>query len=338
MNILLTGGLGFIGSHTACALIEAGHQVAIIDDLSNSTVDVLSRIEQLTSERPAFFQGDIRDRKFMEFVFQQGTFDGVIHFAGKKSVRESIDNPLLYHSVNVDGTISVLEHVVAHSVGKFIFSSSATVYGSAPSPYSEPSETGRGLASPYATSKFLAEKVIYDAATGSPQSFTCLRYFNPVGAHPSGLLGETPSGTPNNLMPFITQTAAGIREQLSIFGNDYPTPDGTALRDYIHVLDLAEAHVRALLLTHQGYDAINVGNGQPISVQEMVDGFEKANNLKLNYTYAPRRDGDLAAYHADISYMLERFNGWRPHRSIEDMCRDAWRFEQARTTQHPSLD
>ena len=329
-TILLTGGTGYIGSHTAVELINAGYSVIIADDLSNSSEDVLDRIEKITGTRPLFYKCDCASKNDMAPVFQNNSIDAVIHFAGFKAVGESVAKPLMYYRNNIDTALTVLELMEKHNVNSFVFSSSATVYGAAcVSPITENAPTG-GCTSPYAQTKFMIEQILCDTAAASEKlSVVTLRYFNPIGAHESGLLGEKPNGIPNNLMPYITQVAAGIREKLSIFGNDYPTRDGTGVRDYIHVTDLAKGHVAALKYakSHTGAEFFNLGTGNGYSVMDIVKAFEKANNLTLPYEIAPRRSGDIAEYFADPTKAKEQL-GWHAEKTLEDMCRDSWNWQK----------
>jgi len=329
-TILLPGGAGFIGSHVAADLLTQGYGVVIVDDLSNARPDVIDRLETITGRRPVFYQADLADRPALERVFNENTIDAVIHFAGFKAVGESVQKPVAYYRNNLDSTLTLLEAMAAHGVKRLIFSSSATVYGTAnPIPYTEQMATG-GCTSPYGWTKYMIEQILADACVADPElSVVCLRYFNPVGAHESGLIGELPNGIPNNLMPYITQTAAGIRKELSIFGNDYPTPDGTGVRDYIHVVDLAAGHVAAIdyVNRHTGWEAINLGTGRGTSVLELVHTFEAVNGVSVPHRIAPRRSGDLPAYYADAE-KAERLLGWHAKKTVADMCRDSWRWQK----------
>ena len=329
-RILLTGGAGYIGSHTAAVLLASGYNVVIADDLSNSRADVIDRLERVTGRRPVFCRADLTDPDAAEAVFAAYDFDAVIHFAGRKAVGESVREPLAYYRCNLGSALTVLEAMRRHGVRRFIFSSSATVYGERnPVPYREDMETG-DCTSPYAQTKLMIEQIVRDEAAADPTfSAVLLRYFNPVGAHESGLLGELPNGVPNNLMPYVSQVAAGVRDCLNVFGDDYPTPDGTGVRDYLHVCDLAEGHAAALTYTrsHTGAEAINLGTGHGVSVLELVRAFEAATGVPVPYRIAPRRPGDLAAYWADAS-KAERLLGWHAVRSVGDACRDAWRWER----------
>ena len=328
--ILLTGGAGFIGSHTAVELINAGYEVVIADDLSNSEESVTERIGRITGKAPAFRQIDVADRTALEALFGEYKIDSVVHFAGFKAVGESVAEPLKYYRNNLDTTLTLLETMKKYGCKRIVFSSSATVYGEDnPSPYVEVMPEGR-CSNPYGWTKFMVERIMKDAAKADPElSVVLLRYFNPIGAHESGLIGEKPNGIPNNLMPYITQVAAGIREKLSVFGNDYDTPDGTGVRDYIHVVDLAKGHVKALEFSekHTGAEVFNLGTGRGQSVLEIVEAFQRANGVKIPYEFAPRRAGDLAAYYADPS-KAERVLGWKAEKTLDDMCRDSWRWQQ----------
>ncbi len=330
MAILLTGGAGFIGSHTAVALLQNGQDVVIADDLSNSSEDVIRRIGIITGKTPKFYRADVAERAAVEQIFAENSIDAVIHFAGFKAVGESVRKPVAYYRNNLDTTLTVLEVMAAHGCKRFIFSSSATVYGeNNPAPYLETMPTGC-CSNPYGWTKFMVEQILLDAAVADPEmSVVLLRYFNPIGAHESGLIGEKPNGIPNNLMPYITQVAAGVREKLSVFGNDYPTPDGTGVRDYIHVVDLAKGHLAAYLysLKHTGAEAVNLGTGQGYSVLDVVHAFERANGVKVPYVIAPRRAGDLASYYADAE-KAKRLLGWKAEKSLDDMCRDSWNWQK----------
>ena len=328
-KILLSGGAGYIGSHTAVELLNEGFEVVIADNLYNSERSVMDRIEEITGKKVSFYEIDVCDKIAVDELFDKEDIEAVIHFAGYKAVGESVSKPLMYYRNNIDATLTLLESMNTHNIKRFIFSSSATVYGPFNAiPYVETMKIG-DCTSPYGTTKLMIEKILDDeAATDKDLSVISLRYFNPIGAHPSGLIGEKPSGIPNNLMPFITQTAKGIRECLTVFGDDYDTPDGTCIRDYIHVVDLAKGHVAALkyALNHTGSTPINLGSGKGTSVFELIKAFEKANNLKLNYKVGPRRDGDIAAFYADASLAKKLLN-WETHESIDTCCRDSWNWE-----------
>lgn len=329
MNILVTGGTGYIGSHTVVKLIEAGHQVIIVDNLVNSSEEVLNRIEKITKVRPLFYKIDLSNKKDLATVFEENTIDAVIHFAGLKAVGESVAVPLAYYRNNLDSTLSLLELMDSYNVRKLVFSSSATVYGLAEVPYDENATIGVGITSPYGQTKFFIEQILKDTTTSNTlNEFVSLRYFNPVGAHPSGLIGEDPKGIPNNLMPFISQVASGKRTELSVFGDDYPTTDGTCERDFIHVEDLAAGHLAALEHITPGYDAINLGSGKGTSVLQLIAAFEAATGVKIPYTIAPRRSGDLPAFYASTNKASEKLQ-WTTHKSIEQMCADTWNWQQS---------
>ena len=329
MHILVTGGTGFIGSHACVALMAAGHDATVMDDLSNSQCEVLDRVEKISGKRPVFVEGDVRDRGLLHAIFKPRPVDAVIHFAGLKAVGESVAQPLRYYDCNVGGAIVLCEVMAEVGVKTLIFSSSATVYGD---PASVPirEDFPRSATNPYGASKLMIEDMLADLSKSDPEwRIARLRYFNPVGAHESGLIGESPSGIPNNLMPFVAQVATGQRERLSVFGNDYPTPDGTGVRDYIHVMDLAEGHVAALdyLLNHSGLLTVNLGTGCGYSVLDMVRAFEKASGRPVPYAIMPRRPGDVAACYADPA-LAKKLLGWSAKRSIDEMCRDGWRWQQ----------
>ena len=327
MNILVTGGLGYIGSHTVVSLIESGHTIIVADNLSNSSVEVCDRIATITGKTITFYEIDIEDSPKLDEIFSSHSIDAVIHFAGLKAVGESVKKPLSYYRTNIDATLTLLEVMEAHDVRKLVFSSSATVYGSAPIPYTEDSPTGQGITNPYGQTKYMIEQMLRDAATANPMNeFTILRYFNPIGAHESGLIGEHPNGIPNNLMPYITQVATRQREKLSIFGDDYDTIDGTGVRDYIHVVDLAKGHLAALEHGRPGATAFNLGTGQGISVLQLVHAFEQASGQTIPYEIVARRAGDLPEYYADAKKALNELN-WRTEKSTEDACRDSWKWQ-----------
>lgn len=337
MFVLVTGGSGYIGSHTCVQLIEAGYTPVIIDNLCNSKASVLTRIEQLTGHRPHFYNGDIRDRQLLDSIFSQHAIGAVIHFAGLKAVGESVNKPLAYYDNNLHGTLVLLEAMSAAGVKNLIFSSSATVYGDQPKiPYVESFPTGTP-SSPYGKSKLMVENILQDVQRADANwNMTILRYFNPVGAHPSGLMGEDPQGIPNNLMPYIAQVAVGRRDSLAIFGHDYPTADGTGVRDYIHVVDLADGHVAALKKCHDqpGVHIFNLGAGYGHSVLDVVNAFSKACGKPLTYHFAPRRDGDLPAYWADPSKAASQL-GWRVQRSLDEMAVDTWRWQSQNPQGYP---
>lgn len=329
MNVLVTGGAGYIGSHTCVELIEAGHQPIAVDNLVNASAESLRRVAQITGKEVPFIDGDVCDEALMEKVFSENEIDCVIHFAGLKAVGESVEKPLAYYSNNLTSTMNLCRVMGRHGVKKIIFSSSATVYDRDNTmPLREDSKIGN-CTNPYGWTKFMCEEILRDVAKADKEwSVVLLRYFNPVGAHPSGLIGEHPNGIPNNLMPFISQTAIGKREKLSVFGNDYPTPDGTGVRDYIHVVDLAKGHVAAMdyLCSHTGEAVFNLGTGNGYSVLDMVKAFEKANGVKVPYVIAPRRSGDVAVCYADPAKSAEVL-GWHARYNLEDMCRDTWHWQ-----------
>ncbi len=326
MNILVTGGAGYIGSHTVVELIHDGHSVNVVDNLSNSSHESIKRVEQITDATVPLHVFDLQEKEKLANLFVDNKFDAVIHFAGLKAVGESVKNPLLYYRTNIDATLTLLEVMNESNVGTLIFSSSATVYGSSPIPYVETYPAGQGITNPYGETKYMIEQIIRDNAARQPQGhYTLLRYFNPVGAHPSGLIGEDPQGIPNNLMPFIAQVATGKRERLAIFGNDYDTRDGTCIRDYIHVVDLARGHVAALK-QQANINEYNLGSGKGTSVLEMVNAFISATGQNIPYVFEARREGDLPAFYANAEKAKNEL-GWQTERSIEDMCRDTWNWQ-----------
>lgn len=328
MKIFVTGGLGYIGSHTCVELLTAGYDIVIADNLCNSREDVLDRIETITGRRPVFYKLDVQDREALERVFSEHSFDAVIHFAGLKAVGESCQIPLRYYRNNLDSTLSLLEIMQAHSCKRIVFSSSATVYGPEnPVPYEEfmPAHLATN---PYGWTKSMIEQILQDVAAADPEfSAVLLRYFNPIGAHESGLLGDDPNGIPNNLMPYVARVAAGKLEKLTVFGDDYDTPDGTCLRDYIHVVDLAKGHLCALEYAkdHTGAEPINLGTGNGVSVLELVSTFKAANGVDVPYVIGPRRDGDLACCWANVD-KAQKLLGWKAEKTIEQMCRDSWKY------------
>lgn len=328
MAILVTGGMGYIGSHTTIELIEAGYDVVIIDDLSNSKPAVLDRIEQITGTKPQFYQGNVMDQELLKKIFYENFIESVIHFAAFKAVGESVEKPLEYYHNNIGGLISLLEVMRQFNCKTIVFSSSATVYGlNHPSPLKEDLSTSAN--SPYGQTKVMNEQILVDLGIAdSSWRIGILRYFNPIGAHPSGLIGEDPQGIPNNLMPYITQVAIGKREKLTVFGDDYDTHDGTGVRDYIHVVDLAKGHLRMLeyLVHNQGVAIVNLGTGVGYSVLDLVHTFSKVNDLELPFVIAGRRAGDVATCFADPSKAKELLN-WETELSLEDMCRDSWNWQ-----------
>jgi UDP-glucose 4-epimerase len=327
MNILVTGGLGFIGSHTIIELIKNKHQVIIVDNLINSKIEVLDKIHQITGIKPTFYQNDVADEEKFEEIFSRHKIDGVIHFAGLKAVGESVSKPLEYYYNNLVSTMVLSKMCVKYGVDKFVFSSSATVYGDQPSPLKEDMELQK-TTNPYGETKAMSERILTDIAKANLGfSVSLLRYFNPVGAHESGLIGEAPNGIPNNLMPYVAQVAKGKLEKLRVFGNDYPTVDGTGVRDYIHVMDLAEGHVAALDHLTSGVHIYNLGTGQGTSVIQLVRAFEEANDIEVPYEIVDRRLGDIVSCYADVSKAKNEL-GWTAKRGIKDMCWDAWRFEK----------
>jgi UDP-glucose 4-epimerase len=327
MKILVSGGLGFIGSHTVVELYNEGHEVVIVDDLSNSQIRTLNVLEKITGKTIPFYMLNCTDMGKMEVIFKSHQFDGIIHFAGYKAVGESVSKPLEYYFNNLGSTIQLSRLAIKHHVPKFIFSSSATVYGDQKSPFTEDMPLGI-TTNPYGESKAMNERILTDATLAHPGfNVVLLRYFNPIGAHPLGLIGELPSGIPNNLMPYITQTAKGKREKLYVFGNDYDTVDGTGVRDYIHVVDLAKGHVAALNYNHKGIETFNLGTGKGTSVLEIIEAFEHVNQTKLNYEITDRRPGDIATSFADCS-KAKQLLGWEAKLTIDDMVRDAWNFEK----------
>ncbi len=328
MKILVTGGAGYIGSHTVVLLIEAGYEVVVFDNFSNSSKESIKRVEKLVGQEIDVVEGDIRSKDDLERVFSSHKIDAVIHFAGLKAVGESVEQPLRYYDNNVNGTVKLCEVMVKYNCKSIIFSSSATVYGD---PHTTPilENFPTSATNPYGRSKLFIEEILRDLYISDNEwRVVLLRYFNPVGAHESGEIGEDPNGIPNNLMPFIAQTAVGKREYLSVFGDDYNTPDGTGVRDYIHVVDLAQGHVDALdrLNEFSKVMTINLGTGKGYSVLEMVKAFEKASGRKVPYKIAPRRAGDIATCFADPSYAKEVL-GWEAKRGIEEMCEDSWRWQ-----------
>lgn len=328
-TVLVTGGAGYIGSHACVALQEAGWQVVVLDNLANSHAEALDRVARIAGRQPVFVRGDIRDRGCLEQLFEDHPVSAVMHFAGLKAVGESVAQPLDYYQNNVGGTLTLLQVMEAAGVRSLVFSSSATVYGD---PASVPirEDFPRGATNPYGRTKQMVEDILEDWHTAHPEwRLARLRYFNPVGAHHSGLIGEDPQGMPNNLMPFIAQVAVGRRERLAVFGNDYPTVDGTGVRDYIHVMDLVEGHVAALryLQEHGGLLTVNLGTGKGVSVLQLVAAFERASARSVPYQIVDRRPGDVAECWADPG-LARRLLGWHANRSLQQMCEDTWRWQQ----------
>ena len=330
MNILVTGGAGYIGSHTVIELIKAGHDVVIVDNLVNSSRISIKRVEEIVGKKLPFYEVDIRDRNGLEKVFAENRFDCCIHFAGLKAVGESVALPWEYYDNNINGTLVLLDVLRKNNCKNIIFSSSATVYGTpAMIPITEECPKGQ-CTNPYGQTKSMLEQIMMDMQKADPKwNMVLLRYFNPIGAHQSGKIGESPNGIPNNLMPYITQVAVGKLKELGVFGNDYDTPDGTGVRDYIHVVDLANGHVKALkaIENNCGLAIYNLGTGQGYSVLDLVKAFEEANGIKVPYVIKPRRPGDIATCYSDPS-KAERELGWKAQYGIVDMCRDAWRWQK----------
>ena len=333
-TILVTGGTGFIGSHTSVELIQAGYDVVIVDNLSNSKVEELDGIEQITGVRPAFEQVDLRDAEATENVFKKyPSISGIIHFAASKAVGESVEKPLLYYRNNIVSLVNLLECMPKYDVKGIIFSSSCTVYGQPTKenlPVTEEAPIQKAL-SPYGNTKQINEEIIHDYIhSGANVKAVILRYFNPIGAHPSALIGELPNGVPMNLIPFVTQTAIGVRKELKIFGNDYDTPDGTCIRDYIYVVDLAKAHVKAMQRVldedTEAVEVFNIGTGNGVSTLEVVEGFEKATGVKVNWTYAPRREGDIEKVWGNVD-KANKVLGWKADTPLEDVLRSAWKWQ-----------
>lgn len=328
MSILVTGGTGYIGSHTCVVLLEAGYDVIIADNLYNSKLDVLDKIETITGKKPKFYNIDVSKKEELDILFKENDIEAILHFAGYKAVGESVGLPLKYYRNNLLGTIALTECALEYKVSKFIFSSSATVYGDGSVPYRE-SNPLLPSTNPYGETKVMSERILKDSATVNPGlSVTLLRYFNPIGAHKSGLIGEIPVGTPNNLMPYITQVAKGKLAKLRVFGNDYDTVDGTGVRDYVHVIDLAYGHMAALEKMKQGVNVYNLGTGKGTSVLELIHTFQTVNNIQIPYDIVDRRPGDVASSYADVSKAWDEL-GWKTEKTLEDMCHDSWFFEKS---------
>jgi len=327
MNILVTGGAGYIGSHTCVALLEAGHTVIVADNLCNSKAETIEKVKQITNKEIIFYQIDVTEESAVDTIFANHNIDGIIHFAGFKAVGESVEKPLVYYYNNIVSTMVLAKACQKYVVKRFVFSSSATVYGENEVPFVETMKL-LPTTNPYGETKAMSERILTDVVKANPDwSVALLRYFNPVGAHESGLIGEAPNGIPNNLMPYVTQVAKGKLEKLRVFGDDYPTVDGTGVRDYIHVMDLAEGHVAALDKLNEGVYIYNLGTGQGTSVLQLVKAFKEANGIEVPYEIVARRPGDIAECYADAS-KAERELGWTAKRDLVDMCRDAWRFEK----------
>ena len=329
MKILLTGGAGFIGSHTAVELLKCGHEVIIADDFSNSSQTVISRIEKISGKRVKVYNIDVCDATFCDDMFSVEGFDAVIHFAGYKAVGESCEKPDMYYRNNLDSTLTLLEVMQKHGVNNIVFSSSATVYG-VPERVPLTEDMLTGCTNPYGWTKYMNEQILKDASAANPDlSVVLLRYFNPIGAHESGLIGEAPNGIPNNLMPYIAQVAVGKRDKLHVFGDDYPTPDGTGVRDYIHVVDLARGHACAInyAASHKGTEIVNLGTGVGCSVLDLVRSFERVNGMEIPYVVEARRPGDVAENYADPQKAYELL-GWKAEKNIDDMCRGTWRWQK----------
>lgn len=328
MHILLTGGAGYIGTHTAIELINANHTVVIIDNLSNSSVEAVRRVEEITGQKIPFYQADVRNHDALETIFTEHAIDGVIHFAGLKAVGESVSKPLDYYANNIDSTLVLVEAMKAYGVKRLVFSSSATVYGNPESlPLTEESRVGVGITNPYGWTKFMNEQIITDVAhADESMEVTILRYFNPVGAHESGRIGEDPSDIPNNLMPYVAQTAVGKREKVNVFGDDYDTVDGTGVRDYIHVVDLARGHVAAIDHNKSGVSIYNLGTGVGTSVLQLIAAFSKACEHEIPYEIVARRPGDVAACYASPNKAKKEL-GWHAEKTIEQACADSWKWQ-----------
>ena len=328
MSVLLTGGAGYIGSHTAVELINSGFDIVIADNFSNSKPEAVLRLEEITGTKIKLYNVDVAEHDALEKVFKENDIDSVIHFAGYKAVGESCEKPVMYYRNNIDTTLTLLEVMKKYGTKNFVFSSSATVYGIPEKvPLVETMKTG--CTNPYGWTKLMIEQILTDAASADDNlSVVLLRYFNPIGAHESGRIGEDPSGIPNNLMPYIAQVAVGKLEKLHVFGNDYPTPDGTGVRDYIHVVDLAKGHVAAIkyAVKTNGVEIFNLGTGTGYSVFDIVNAFEKANGIKIPYQIDPRRPGDVAECYADPKKAYEKL-GWKAEKNLEDMCKDTWRWQ-----------
>lgn len=330
MNILLTGGAGFIATHTAVELMKAGHDVVVVDNYVNSQPEAVRRVEQIAGKKVKLYEADCCDRSALNAIFDENKIDAVIHFAGLKAVGESVGQPLRYYRNNLDSTLTLCEVMAAHQVKRLVFSSSATVYGVPDEVPLKEDMFCKGCTNPYGWTKYMIEKILGGVVTADPQwSVVLLRYFNPIGAHESGLIGENPNGIPNNLMPYITKVALGQLDKLTVHGDDYDTPDGTGVRDYIHVVDLARGHVCACdyAANHTGCEIINLGTGVGYSVLDIVKTFEKVNGVPVPYVIGPRRPGDVAACYAEPT-KAEALLGWHAEKNLEDMCRDSWHYQK----------
>ncbi len=331
MAIFVTGGAGYIGSHTCVELLNAGYEIVVCDNLTNSKIEVIDRIKQITGRDFCFYRSDILDREAVEDIFARHSIEAVVHFAGLKAVGESVQKPLLYYHNNVAGSLVLFQVMAAAGVKRLVFSSSATVYGE-PSQVPIKEDFPLSAANPYGATKLTIENILRDVCRSDPEwSVTLLRYFNPIGSHSSGLLGDDPNGIPNNLLPYLLRVAVGELEILSVYGDDYPTPDGTGVRDYIHVVDLSQGHIRALgmVLGRTGIDVYNLGTGRGYSVLEVIGAFEQTTGVKINWQMAPRRPGDIPQCYADPGKARSEL-GWEAKLDLQQMCRDAWRFVQGR--------
>ena len=328
MNILLTGGAGYIGSHTLVELLANGHSPVVVDNLDNSSEEALRRVEQITGSSVPFYNLTVQDGPTLRAVFEQHSFDAIIHFAGYKAVGESVEQPLKYYTNNIDSTLVLMKVAQEFSVNKIIFSSSATVYGNSTElPLKETSQTGIGITNPYGRTKYMLEEILRDIGTANPAlEVTLLRYFNPVGAHESGLIGEDPNGAPQNLLPFVSQVAVGKREKVFVFGDDYDTVDGTGVRDYIHVVDLARGHVAALEHSQPGTHIYNLATGRGTSVLELIHAFETACGKQIPYEIVERRPGDVASSYADPT-LAKQALGWTAQYTIDDICASSWKWQ-----------
>lgn len=330
MSILVTGGAGYIGSHTCVELLKAGYEVVVVDNFSNSKPESLKRVQEITGKTLRFYEVDILNKRDLEKIFEENSIEAVIHFAGLKAVGESVQIPIKYYHNNITGTLILCEVMEKYNVNKMVFSSSATVYGmNNISPLTE--DLPLSTTNPYGSTKLMIEQILRDVfVANSKWSISLLRYFNPIGAHESGKIGEDPNGIPNNLMPYITQVAVGKREKLAVFGNDYDTHDGTGVRDYIHVVDLAKGHLKALekVMNSTGVEAYNLGTGTGYSVLDVVNNFEKATGRKIPYVTTDRRPGDIDTCYADATKALKELN-WKAEKNLEDMCRDSWKWQES---------